>query len=148
MPKKVKRVVSGIQPSGLVHIDNYLGAIKQHVELQEKAEPFYFIADLHALTITQNPEVLRKNSLNIAATFLAAGLNPQKATLFVQPQVPAHSELAWILQTFTPLSRLKEMHQFKEKSRKLGLKAVNAGFLLIRCFRQPIFCFTRQTWCP
>jgi tryptophanyl-tRNA synthetase len=126
-PVSRQRVVSGIQPTGLMHIGNFLGAIKQFVKLQEKAEPFYFIADLHALTITQNPEVLRKNSLNIAATFLAAGLNPQKAVLFVQSQVPAHSELAWILQTLAPLSRLKEMHQFKEKSRKMGLKAVNVG---------------------
>lgn len=128
MPKKQNppRALSGIQPSGVLHIGNYLGAIKQIVELQKNTEAFYFIADLHALTVRLRPQLLKKQTLMTAAAYLAAGIDPNKAALFVQSQVPAHTELAWILQTLTPLSALRQMHQFKEKSKKQG-KEVNAG---------------------
>ncbi len=119
-------VVSGVQPSGKIHIGNYLGAIKQFVELQDKYEAFFFIADLHALTWQQEPEKLKQQTLNLAALYLACGLDPKKTTLFVQSHVPAHAELGWILSTMTPLGELYRMTQFKEKSEK---HEVLAGFL-------------------
>ncbi len=124
--QKTKTIVSGIQPSGILHIGNYLGAIQYFTELQENTEAYYFIADLHALTVPQKPENLRQNVLATAAGYIAAGLDSQKSTLFVQSSVPVHTELSWILSTFTPLSFLREMHQFKEKSKKQG-KDVNTG---------------------
>ncbi|MDP3784763.1 MAG: tryptophan--tRNA ligase [bacterium] len=112
-------VVSGVQPSGEIHIGNYLGAIKQFVELQNKYQTYFFIADLHALTLRpQEPEKLRKQTLNLAALYLACGLYPKKTTLFIQSHVPAHTELGWILSTLTPLGELYRMTQFKEKSEK------------------------------
>ena len=107
-------LISGIQPSGRLHLGNYLGALKHHVELQNsgKYKCFFFIADLHALTTELDP----KNILNLAADYLAAGLDPKKATIFLQSQIPAHSELAWILSTLTPIGELRRMTQFKEKA--------------------------------
>lgn len=124
----MKRVFSGIQPTGLLHLGNYLGAIRQFVKLQEEAECFYSIVDLHAITLPQEPKILGKNILDTAASYLALGLDPQKCTIFVQSQVPAHTELAWILSTLTPLSWLYEMHQYKEKVKKKK-QAFNAGLL-------------------
>jgi len=125
----MKRVFSGIQPTGIVHIGNYLGAIRQFIKLQEEAECFYSIVDLHAITLPQEPGKLAKNILETAVSYLALGVDPQKATIFVQSQVPAHSELAWILACLTPLSELKQMHQYKEKAKKQG-RDVNTGLLM------------------
>lgn len=110
-------VVSGVQPSGMLHIGNYLGAIKQFVELQAKYKTFFFIADLHAITEQPEPEKLRKQTLDLAALYLACGLDPKKTVLFVQSHVSAHAELGWILSTMTPLGELFRMHQFKEKTK-------------------------------
>ena len=123
MASQKQIVVSGVQPSGMLHIGNYLGAIKQFVELQEKYKTFFFIADLHALTEPQEPEKLRKQTLDLATLYLASGLDPKKTTLFVQSQIPAHAELAWILNTMTPLGELERMTQFKEKSEEHGVLA-------------------------
>lgn len=114
-------LISGIQPTGKLHIGNYLGALKNFVELQNsgKYECFFFIADLHALTENPEPKELQKNIADLAATFLAAGLNAQKSTLFIQSQNPAHTELAWILNTITPPGDLFRMTQFKEKTKIL-----------------------------
>ncbi len=121
-----KVVVSGIQPSGIIHIGNYLGAFKNFLKLQNDYKCFFFIADFHSLTVPQDRKKLNSWILELMATFLALGLNPEKSVLFVQSFVPAHTELTWILSTLTPLSFLKEMHQFKEKAKKQG-KDVNAG---------------------
>lgn len=109
---------SGVQPSGNLHIGNYLGAIKQFVQLQDKYQTFFCIVDLHAITEPQEPEELRARTLEIAAIYLASGLDPQKNTIFVQSHVPAHTELGWILNTLTPMGELERMTQFKEKSGK------------------------------
>ncbi|RJQ29462.1 tryptophan--tRNA ligase [Candidatus Parcubacteria bacterium] len=111
-------LVSGIQPSGRLHIGNYLGALKNFVELQDsgKYECYFFIADLHSLTEAFDPKEKPKQILELVADFLAAGLNPRKSTIFQQSQSPSHTELAWILGTLTPMGDLRRMTQFKEKS--------------------------------
>ncbi|OGF93406.1 tryptophan--tRNA ligase [Candidatus Giovannonibacteria bacterium RIFCSPLOWO2_12_FULL_44_15] len=115
--------VSGVQPSGDIHIGNYLGAIKQFVELQDKYKTFFFIVDLHALTESPDPKKLREQIINLAALYLACGLDPKKTTLFIQSHVPAHVELGWILNTITPLGELQRMTQFKDKAEKHGVLA-------------------------
>ena len=111
-----KRLFSGIQPSGNLHLGNYLGAIKQWIELQENNEAIFCIVDLHAITVPQDPEALRRKTLEIAKIYLASGIDPAKATLFVQSHVQAHTELAWILNTITKNGDLTKMTQFKDKS--------------------------------
>ncbi len=111
-----KRLFSGIQPSGNLHIGNYLGAIKQWIPLQDEYDAFFSIVDLHAITVPQNPEELRKKTLEIAKIYLAAGIDPEKSTLFVQSHVPEHTELQWILNTIAQNSDLTKMTQFKNKS--------------------------------
>ncbi|MFZ2187086.1 MAG: tryptophan--tRNA ligase [Candidatus Moraniibacteriota bacterium] len=111
-----KRLFSGIQPSGNLHLGNYLGAIKQWVELQESNEAIFCIVDLHAITVPQDPAELRKKILEIAKVYLAAGIDPQKATLFIQSHVKEHAELGWILNTITKNGDLTKMTQFKDKS--------------------------------
>ncbi len=119
MAKEKPIVISGVQPSGEIHIGNYLGAIKQFVELQDKYQAFFFIADLHALTLrTPEPTELKERTLNLAALYLACGLDPKKTIIFTQSAIPAHTELNWILNTLTPLGELYRMTQFKEKSEK------------------------------
>ena len=116
--KDKKRVLSGIQSSGLPHIGNYLGAIKHHVELQEDHDCFYFIANLHSLTSVKDPEKLREYTTGVALDYLASGIDPDKTTLFRQSDVPEHSELAWILSTVTPFGLLKRAHSYKDKMQK------------------------------
>ena len=123
------RVLSGVQPSGTLHIGNYLGAIKQFVALQDEYDAFFCVVDLHAITVPQNPEQLRANTLEVAATYLAAGIDPQKSTIFIQSHVPAHAELGWILNTMTPLAELERMTQFKEKAKSREREGVYAGLL-------------------
>jgi len=110
-------LISGIQPSGKLHLGNYLGALKNFVELQNsgKYQCYFFIADYHSLTEEFNPQEKTGQILNLAADYLAIGLNPKKSTLFVQSQVPQSTELAWILDTLTPLGELGRMTQFKDK---------------------------------
>ena len=115
-----KCVLSGIQPSGNLHLGNYLGAIKRWVEKQEDFENFFCIVDLHAITVPQDPQELRRYTRELAAFYLAAGLDPQKATIFVQSHVHAHAELGWILNCVTPMGWLERMTQFKDKSAKEG----------------------------
>ncbi|CAD74801.1 MAG TPA: tryptophan--tRNA ligase [Rhodopirellula baltica] len=116
------RVLSGIQPTGRPHWGNYFGAIRQYIDLQEDNEGFYFIADLHALTTVREPEVLRENVMNAALDLLALGLDPSKANLFVQSDIPEVTELTWLLMTGTPMGLLERCHAFKEKKAK-GLTA-------------------------
>jgi tryptophanyl-tRNA synthetase len=112
-----ERIVSGIQPTGELHIGNYLGSLKNFVELQDKFECFFFIADLHSLTEDFTPGKEKSEQVrNLLKTFLAAGLNPDKCTIFIQSHVPAHSELAWIFNTILPMGELERMTQYKDKS--------------------------------
>lgn len=116
------RVLSGIQPTGRFHWGNYFGAIKQYIELQHAHEGYYFIADLHALTTVRDAEVLRGFVRDAALDLLALGLDPAKATLFVQSDIPEVSELCWLLMTGTPLGLLERCHAYKDKKEK-GIKA-------------------------
>ncbi len=113
-------VVSGIKPSGQLHIGNYLGALKNYAELQNsgKYQCYFFIADLHAITEPKEPKELATNILDITANFLAAGIDPKKSVIYQQSQIPAHSELAWVLNTIAPIGELQRMTQFKDKSAK------------------------------
>jgi len=117
------RIFSGIQPSGAIHIGNYLGAIKQFLALQEKAECVFSIVDLHAVTVPYQPKELQKNITDAAVCYLAAGINPEKSVLFVQSSVREHTELAWLLGTLCPVGDLLRMTQYKEKSKKFKEKA-------------------------
>lgn len=122
--------ISGIQASGNLHIGNYIGAIKQFVELQDTYKMYAFVADLHAITVPQNPEDLRKNTLEAIALYLACGLDPKKSIIFIQSHIQEHTELGWILNTLTPLGELERMTQFKEKSQSTsGKQGVLAGLL-------------------
>lgn len=113
-----KRVFSGIQPTGNIHLGNYLGAVKNWVAGQAEKENFFCIVDLHSLTIPQDPQELRFQTRSLAAMLLAAGIDPQKSTLFIQSHVPAHAEGCWLLNCITPLGWLQRMTQFKDKSAK------------------------------
>ncbi len=113
----MKRVFSGVQPTGNIHIGNYLGALKQFVELQEDHDCVYCIVDLHSITLPQDPKVLRENILDVAALYMAVGLDPKNSIIFVQSMVPGHAELAWILMCNSYTGELSRMTQFKQKSR-------------------------------
>jgi len=109
------RILSGVQPSGRLHLGNYFGAIRQFVQLQNEGEALYFIANLHSLTTVQNPDRLREFTLDAALTYLAFGVDPKRAILFRQSDVPEHSELFWILGSLVPLSHLERAHSYKDK---------------------------------
>ena len=113
----VKRVFSGVQPTGNIHIGNYLGALRQFVELQEENDCVYCVVDLHSITVPQDPIELKAHSLDVAALYLAVGLDPKKATIFIQSEVPGHAELAWVLMCNSYTGELSRMTQFKEKAR-------------------------------
>ncbi|MBZ9577432.1 tryptophan--tRNA ligase [Patescibacteria group bacterium] len=123
------RALSGIQPTGSIHIGNYLGAIKQWIKLQEKNECIFFIADLHSLTIPYKPKELQKNILETAIVYLAAGIDPQKSIFFIQSDVKEHTELCWLLNTVCPIGDLERMTQYKEKAKQFK-KNINAGLLV------------------
>jgi tryptophanyl-tRNA synthetase len=123
----MSRIFSGIQPSGALHIGNYLGAVKNWVDLQHKYESFFCIVDYHAITIPYEPADLRARTADMALSLLAAGIDPSKCTLFVQSRVPEHTELAWIFNTITPLGELERQTQFKEKASRE--ESVPAGLL-------------------
>lgn len=113
-----KRIFSGIQPTGSIHIGNYLGAIKNWLRLQNEYDAIFCIVDLHALTNYQAVGQIKKKVFDLATTYLAAGLNPKKCILFVQSHVPEHTELTWLLNTITPVAELERMTQFKEKAKE------------------------------
>lgn len=124
MEKKI--VFSAVKPSGELTIGNYIGAIKNWIELQEEYDCYYCIADLHAITVPQVAKDLRKNTLDVLALYIASGIDPEKSTLFIQSHVPAHVELSWVLNTITYMGQLNRMTQFKEKSRNAE-ENLNAG---------------------
>ncbi len=123
------RVLSGIQPSGNLTIGNYLGALKQWVEVQSDYDCFYCVVDLHAITAEQDPTELRSKTRESAAMYIAAGIDPEVSTVFVQSHVPAHSELAWMLTCMAPLGWLNRMTQFKDKSARQAQESIGAGLL-------------------
>ncbi|MDA2965104.1 MAG: tryptophan--tRNA ligase [Actinomycetota bacterium] len=123
-----KRVLSGIQPThDSFHLGNYLGALKQWVELQENNDAFYCVVDLHALTVETDPKLLQQRTLISAAQLIAIGIDPDKSTLFVQSQVPAHNQLAWVFECITGFGEASRMTQFKDKSKKGGAERTNVG---------------------
>lgn len=124
----VSRVLSGIQPTAdSYHLGNYLGALKQWIDLQDSYDAFYFIPDLHAITVEQDPEELRNRTIAGAAQLIALGIDPEKSTLFVQSHVPAHAELTWVLQCLTGFGEASRMTQFKDKSAKQGSDRTSVG---------------------
>jgi len=120
------RILSGIQPTGTLHIGNYLGAIKQWIELQKKGESIFIIVDLHAITVDYDTKKMQKNILEAAMDYLAAGINSKKSIIFIQSHIKEHTELAWLLETIAPMGELERMTQFKEKA-KQHKKNINAG---------------------
>lgn len=112
----MKTVFSGIQPTGNLHLGNYLGAIANWIDLQETHRCIFGVMNLHAITLPQDPKELQKNVLDATAVYLACGLDPKKSTIFVQSEIAAHAELAWVLSTITPMGWLNRMTQFKEKA--------------------------------
>jgi tryptophanyl-tRNA synthetase len=123
-----RRVFSGIQPTAdSFHLGNYLGAVRQWVDLQETREAIYCVVDMHAITVPYDPELLRRRTRVAAAQLLAAGLDPERCTLFVQSQVPEHAELAWILGCLTGFGEANRMTQFKDKSAKGGAESASVG---------------------
>jgi tryptophanyl-tRNA synthetase len=123
-----KRVLSGVQPTGSLHLGNYLGALRTWVSEQYEYENYFFIADLHAITVPHDPKTLAENTYTLAALYLACGLDPNHTKIFVQSHVSAHAELAWLLNCITPLNWLQRMIQFKEKAIKQG-EEVSIGLL-------------------
>lgn len=124
----MKRVLSGIQPTAdSFHLGNYLGAVKQWVELQEDHDAFYCVVDLHALTVETEPSLLRRRTLVAAAQLIALGLNPEKCTLFIQSHVPEHNQLAWVLECLAGFGEASRMTQFKDKSQKSGADRTVVG---------------------
>ena len=144
----MSRIFSGVQPTGNLHLGNYLGAIRNWVTLQKDFECIFCIVDLHAITLPQNPDELRAHTREVTAAYIAAGIDPDKCIIFNQSMVPEHSELAWILSCLTPLGWLNRMTQFKEKAGKhrenagLGLFAypvlMAADILLYRATHVPV----------
>ncbi|WP_090636565.1 tryptophan--tRNA ligase [Neobacillus massiliamazoniensis] len=123
----MKTIFSGIQPSGTITLGNYIGALKQFVELQNEYNCFFCIVDQHAITVPQDPATLRKNIRSLAALYIAVGIDPNKATLFIQSEVPAHVQAGWMMQCISYIGELERMTQFKDKS--AGKEAVSASLL-------------------
>ena len=126
----MKRVVSGIKPSGDLTLGNYLGAMKRWAESQNKdkdSENFFFIANLHAITVKQDPEQLKKRTLDVVAWLLTVGVDPNKSVIFIQSMIPAHSEICWILNNYVTMGELGKMTQFKDKSLKSGKEGQFVG---------------------
>lgn len=122
-----KRIFSGAQPTGQLHIGNYLGALKNWVALQDEYEAFYCIVNLHAITLPQDPATLRKATFDLARVYLAAGVDPERSTIFIQSDVPEHAELTWVLSCVARMGELERMTQFKDKSQKGGTERAGVG---------------------
>ncbi|WP_042356480.1 tryptophan--tRNA ligase [Bacillus rubiinfantis] len=123
----MKTIFSGIQPSGTITLGNYIGALNQFVQLQNDYNCYFCIVDQHAITVPQDPQTLRKNIRSLAALYIAVGIDPEKATLFIQSEVPAHAQAGWLMQCISYIGELERMTQFKDKS--AGKEAVNASLL-------------------
>ncbi|MGH8921134.1 MAG: tryptophan--tRNA ligase [Acidimicrobiales bacterium] len=126
-PDRTSRVFSGIQPTGQPQLGNYLGALRWWIEMQHDSEAFYCVVDLHALTVPGDPDELRRATITMATLLLAAGLDPGICTLFAQSQVPAHTQLTWLLECTASMGELRRMTQFKDKSGRMGEEAARVG---------------------
>lgn len=127
-PESRQRILSGLQPTAdSFHLGNYLGAAKQMVDLQDDYDAFYFIPDMHAITVEQDPKVLRERTWGAAAQLIALGVDPEKSVLFVQSQVPEHAELTWVFNCMTGFGEASRMTQFKDKSQKHGRDKTTVG---------------------
>src|SRR6201988_3098500 len=154
----MSRIFSGIQPTGNLHLGNYLGAIRNWVALQDDFESLFCIVDLHALTLPQDPAELRASTREVTAAYIAAGIDPERCTIFNQSMVSAHAELAWLLACLTPLGWLNRMTQFKEKAGKqremagLGLYSypvlMAADILRFKATHVPVGEDQKQHWEP
>lgn len=140
----MKTVLSGIQPSGNLTLGNYIGAIKNFVKLQEAHDCYFMVVDLHAITVPQEPNSLRDRSESVAALYVAAGIDPNRANIFLQSHVPQHAELGWIMTTLVNMGELERMTQFKDKSE--GKDSVGAGYSSIQRLWLQIFCSTMPIW--
>ena len=127
-PMKKKKILSAVKPSGDLHLGNYIGAIRNWVKLSEEYDCFFCVADMHAITVRQTPADLRRRSMELAALYIACGLDPEKNIIFIQSHVPAHAELGWIMNCNSYMGELGRMTQFKEKSSKQG-DNIGAGLL-------------------
>ena len=132
MEENRKRIFSGIQPSGKIHLGNYLGAVRNWVQLQDEYDCIYCVVDEHAITVRQDPAELRRKTLELFAQLLACGIDPERSTLFVQSHVTQHAEIAWVLNCFTMFGELSRMTQFKDKSAKHA-DNINAGLFTYPC---------------
>jgi len=120
-------VFSGVQPTKNLHIGNYIGALKQWVDIQKQHHSYFCIVDDHAITVPQDPALLRERILNVAAVYLASGIDPKRSVLYIQSEVPQHTELAWLLMTVAKMGEMERMTQFKDKSRKGGTTSASVG---------------------
>lgn len=125
-----KVIFSGMQPSGSLTLGNYLGALKNWVKLQDEYDSYYCVVDMHAITVPKEPKDLRRNTLEVLANYLAAGIDPEKSTLFIQSHVSAHAELGWVLNSLAYYGELSRMTQFKDKSNKLDSSSIPAGLFV------------------
>ena len=133
-------MLSGIQPTGVLTLGNYIGAVRNWGKTQEEYQCAYFIADLHALTVRQDPKMLKKQTLDAFALLLACGIDPEKSLVFIQSHVPTHAELSWILSCFTQFGELSRMTQFKDKSAKKCRQCECRSFLPTLPSWLPTFC--------
>lgn len=125
-----KVIFSGMQPSGSLTLGNYLGALKNWVKLQDEYDSYYCVVDMHAITVPKEPKDLRRNTLEVLANYIAAGIDPEKSTLFIQSHVSAHAELGWVLNCLAYYGELSRMTQFKDKSKKLESSSIPAGLFV------------------
>jgi len=145
--KKSMRILSGIKPSGRPHIGNYLGAIRQHIQLQKEHECIYFVADYHALTTLRNGKELKEYRRGIVLDYLALGLDPKKTTFFFQSDIPEHAELQWILSTITPQGLLERAHAWKDAKAK-GERDMNAGLFIYPVLMAADILMYQADWVP
>ncbi len=130
----MKRLLSGIKPTGELTLGNYLGAIRQFVDMQKDYESFIFVANLHAITIYNDPEELRKRTKDLVAIYLASGLDPKNTTIFLQSENNIHNNLGWVLECNTYIGELNRMTQFKDKSKNKSENAISCGVIYLPRF--------------
>lgn len=146
---KKETILSGVQATGRMHIGNYLGALKHFIDIQDsgKYDCYFFVADLHALTVPRDPKQLRADTLEVVAEYIAAGLDPEKSTIFIQNHVLEHASLAWIFNCITPIGELERMTQFKDKG-KAQKDSVNAGLLTYPVLQAADILLYKPTYVP
>ncbi|GAK11854.1 tryptophanyl-tRNA synthetase [Geomicrobium sp. JCM 19039] len=142
----MKTIFSGIQPSGIITLGNYLGAMKHFVGLQEEYDSYFCVVDQHAITVPQDPEKLRDQKRKLAALYIASGIDPKRSTLFHQSEVPAHAQMAWIMQCLAYIGELERMTQFKDKSE--GKSGVSSALLTYHRSWLPISFYMERTSFP